>query len=172
MNIEFERDKDTRYFFNYKLTVRDLSIVELSDMVQHNASRPPHDQEIYLCHLIANGALRTKFNSTGDYVLYIPTDSSMNLISSLVDNLGLNKRVLTVAKNAIRNDKIRGSCSIKELSYSKAWREFIYSIDTSGYYDRNVGLRCELIKRVMKNNPEMVFPELQYMVTAYEDFTD
>lgn len=153
----------------FELVVSGLTIQTLYEMVLENAARTEQFQEKYLCLLISRNSVAKEKKITQqevrkDYYFSIPNQTSFNFMAELVNNLSLDKRVQTVANNAIKYPRCRGNTALHGFSKSITWRKYVNSFSCD-----EVGLRKMMVEQVLKNNPGLVFPDLVYTVNQCKE---
>jgi hypothetical protein len=154
----------------FELVVSGLTMRELHKLVEDNFHRRLGDGafcEVFLCYLVAKSAIAKNLKISYEdvcvgYEVVCPTDASMKLISTIVENLKLNKKTRMVANTAIDRWGQDGAV-LMTYSQTVTWQKYIRSlmIDTENY---QVEVRRKMVQEAFENNPDQVFPDMEYMV--------
>ena len=122
---------------------------------------------MFLCYLVAKSAIAKNLKISYEdtcvgYEVVCPTNASMKLISTIVENLKLNKKTRMVANTAIERWGQHGSV-LMTFSQTETWKKYIRSlmIDTE---DWQVEVRRKMVQEAFENNPDQVFPDMEYMI--------
>lgn len=168
MEVSFTKiDQTTDQF---ELVVSGLTMRELHKLVEDNFHRRLGDGafcEVFLCYLVAKSAISENLKISYEdvhvgYDVVCPTDASMKLISTIVENLKLNKKTRMVANTAIDRWGQDGAV-LMTFSRTVTWQKYIRSlmIDTENW---QVEVRRNMVQEAFENNPDKVFPDMVYMI--------
>lgn len=153
----------------YELVVSGLNIAEIHRLVQDNYNRWLNDHtsqyQIYICYVVAYNAIAQHLgisyeDAISRYTTISPADTSMKIISAIIENLGLNKRTLTVANNAIARSF---GCSITTFSETVTWRRYIMSL-RGNTDNEQLFIRKQMVDKAFTNNPDRAIPDLIFRV--------
>lgn len=154
----------------FELVVSGLTMRELHQFVEDNFHRRLGDGafcEVFLCYLVAKSAISENLKISYEdvhvgYEVVCPTDTSMKLISTIVENLKLNKKTRMVANTAIDRWGQDGAV-LMTFSQTVTWQKYIRSlmIDTENW---QVEVRRNMVQEAFENNPDKVFPDMEYRI--------
>lgn len=154
----------------FQLVVSGLTMRELHKLVEDNFHQRLGDGtfcEVFLCYLVARSAIANNLKISYEdvhvsYEVTSPINSSMKLISTIVENLKLNKKTRMVANTAIGRWGHNGAV-LMTLSKTVTWQKYIRSlmIDTENW---QVEVRRKMVQEAFENNPDQVFPDMEYMI--------
>jgi hypothetical protein len=86
----------------------------------------------------------------------------MTLISTIVENLKLNKKTRMVANTAIGRWGQNGA-SLLTFSETMTWKKYINSL-MIGTENSPLEVRRKMVQEAFENNPDQVFPDMEYMI--------
>lgn len=159
---------------SYELVVSGLTMRELHQLVEENYQRrhlaAGMFSDVYLCYLVAKSAIAKNLkisyeDACSSYQVNSLIDSSMNLISTIVYNLKLNKRTQMVVNTAI-NQWGRNGTLLMSFSDTETWRKYVRSLMKDLDIEENIQLavRKKMVQEAFEHNPDQVFPEMKYVI--------
>lgn len=154
----------------FELVVSGLTMRELHKLVEDNFHRRLGDGtfcEVYLCFLVAKSAIAQNLKLSYEdvcvgYEVVCPTDASMKLISTIVENLKLNKKTRMVANTAIGRGGHQRGLLLLTFSETMTWKKYINSLTIGTENSQEV--RRKMVQEAFENNPDQVFPDMEYMI--------